>query len=299
MATNSKPSAAALRAAAAQAEEQESGKRTNTALWRVFAFLLWALAGIAMYCPQIGELELPFGACRMLFLDCVTECIVDIVVAGVLCLIAAYLWKKANHIHPTESHNKIVQIVWNQLGVVMAGIIFAPLAYIIIKKSDKLDEKTRNTVLGVLTAVFLGTAAGSADYHPVTQDEVNEVLSEAQGEGFNTGDVCWTKYGKSYHFSNECKTLARSKAENISHGSLEEALNANRHDACDFCAKSDAAKQNALKEAKGAVKEAASEAKEAVKNAADEVKDELSEASKELKAEMEEAAQALQNEVED
>ncbi|MCQ2229465.1 MAG: hypothetical protein MJZ13_06955 [Bacteroidales bacterium] len=295
MATNSKPSAAALRAAAAQAEEQESGKRANTALWRVFAFVLWALAAVAMYCPQIGDMDLPFGACRMLFLDCVTECIIDIVVAGVLCLIAAYLWRKANHIHPTESHNKFVQIVWNQLGVVMAGIIFAPLAYIIIKKSDKLDEKTRNTVLGVLTAVFLGTAAGSADYHPVTQDEVNEVLAEAQGEGFNTGDVCWTKYGKSYHFSNECKTLSRSKKENIMNGTLEEALNSNRHDACDFCAKADAAKQNALKEAKGAVETAVEKAGEAV----EEAKEGLSEASKELKAEMEEAAEALQNEIDD
>lgn len=285
MATSTnKPSAAALRAAAAQAEEQESGKRANTALWRVFAFVLWALAAVAMYCPQIGDLDLPFGACRMLFLDCVTECIIDIVVAGVLCLIGAYLWRKANHIHPTESHNKFVQIVWNQLGVVMAGIIMAPLAYIIIKKSDKLDEKTRNTVLGVLTAVFIGTAAGSADYHPVTQDEVNEVLAEAQGEGFNTGDVCWTKYGKSYHFSNECKSLSRSKPENINHGSLEEALNSNRHDACDFCAKADAAKQNALKETKSAVENAVENVEEAASNA-----------TEELKKEMEEAAEAIQN----
>lgn len=289
MATNQNPesgekkkmSAAALRAAAAQAEEQETGKRANTALWRVFAFVLWALAAVAMYCPQIGDLDLPFGACRMLFLDCVTECIIDIVVAGVLCLIGAYLWRKANHIHPTESHNKFVQIVWNQLGVVMAGIIMAPLAYIIIKKSDKLDEKTRNTVLGVLTAVFIGTAAGSADYHPVTQDEVNEVLAEAQEEGY-TGEAYWTKYGKSYHYNHDCQSLRRSN--NIMNGSLEEALNSNRHDACDFCAKADAAKQNSMKEVKGAVEEVVENVEEAASNA-----------TEELKKEMEEAVDALEN----
>ena len=120
-----KPTSAALKAAVAQLEEEESGKKKNTALWRVLAFVLWALAAVAMYLPQIGDLNLPFGACRMLFLNAVTECIVDIVVAGVLCVVAALLWKKANHIHPTKSHSPFIQFVWNQLGVIMAGVIMA------------------------------------------------------------------------------------------------------------------------------------------------------------------------------
>ena len=230
-----KPTSAALKAAVAQLEEEESGKKKNTALWRVLAFVLWALAAVAMYLPQIGDLNLPFGACRMLFLNAVTECVVDIVVAGVLCVVAALLWKKANHIHPTKSHSPFIQFVWNQLGVIMAGVIMAPLAIIMIVKSDKIEAKTKKIVAAVLAVVFLGAASASADYHPVTQDEVNEILEEADENGY-TGDVYYTKYGKSYHFSLECQSLRNSKQENITACTLEDALAANRTDACDFCA---------------------------------------------------------------
>ena len=46
-----KPSAAALKAALAQMEEQETGKKKNTVLLRVLAFVMWALAIVAMYLP--------------------------------------------------------------------------------------------------------------------------------------------------------------------------------------------------------------------------------------------------------
>ena len=141
-----KPTSATLLAAAAQLEEQETGKKKNTALLRVGAFVLWALAAVAMYLPQIGNWNLPFGAVRMLFMNALTECIVDIVVAGVLVVVAAQLWKKANHIHPTKSHSPVVQFLWNQLGVIMAGIIFAPLAIILIRNNEKLDERTKKIV---------------------------------------------------------------------------------------------------------------------------------------------------------
>ena len=237
-----KPTSAALKAAIAQLEEQETGKKKNTALLRVFAFVLWALAAVAMYLPQIGQLNLPFGAMRMIFLNAIVEAVVDIVVAGVLVVLAAQLWKKANHIHPTKSHSPVIQFIWNQLGVLMAGIIFAPLAIIMILKSDKIEDKTKKIVAAVLAVVFVGAAAGSADYHPVTQDEVNEILAEADENGY-TGDTYWTKYGHSYHFSLECQSLRNSRRENLYSGTLEEALEANRTDPCDFCAGGRLAKQ--------------------------------------------------------
>ncbi|MBQ7432443.1 MAG: hypothetical protein IJV50_03140 [Lachnospiraceae bacterium] len=232
-----KPTSAALKAAVAQLEEEETGKKKNTVLLRVLAFVLWILAAAAMYLPQIGNLNLPFGACRMLFLNCVVECVVDIIVAGVLCVIAALLWKKANHIHPTKSHNKIVQLLWNQLGIIMAGIIMAPLAIVMIIKNDQIEEKTKRIVAAVLAVVFLAAAAGSADYHPVTQDEVDAIIEEADEEGY-TGDAYWTKYGRCYHFSLECQALRHSDKGNIYSGTLEEALEANRTNPCSFCVKS-------------------------------------------------------------
>ena len=243
-----KPTSAALHAAIAQLEEQETGQKKNTALLRVGAFVLWALAAVAMYMPQIGQLNLPFGAVRMLFLGAQTACIVDIIVAGVLVVLAAQLWKKANHIHPTTLHNPFLQFCWNQLGVLMAGLIFAPLAIIMITKSDKIDERMKKIVSVVLAVVFLAAAGASADYHPVTQDQVNEILEEADENGY-TGDAYWTKYGHSYHFSLECQALRNSKRENIYSGTLQEALDANRTDPCDFCAEGALAKQAAQAEA--------------------------------------------------
>ena len=263
-----KPTSAALHAAIAQLEEEETGQKKNTVWLRVGAFVLWALAAVAMYMPQIGQMNLPFGAVRMLFLGAQTECIVDIVVAGVLVVLAAQLWKKANHIHPVKSHSPVVQFIWNQLGVLMAGLIFAPLAIIMITKSDKIDERMKKIVSVVLAVVFLAAAAGSADYHPVTQDQVNEILEQADEDGY-TGDAYWTKYGHSYHFSLECQALRNSTRENIYSGTLQEALDANRTDPCDFCANGHLEKvgteaaQSALEQAEEAVEESSEELEKA------------------------------------
>ncbi len=234
-AAKKKPTAAELKAAAAQLEEQETGKKKNTVLLRVAAFVLWALAAVAMYLPQIGELNLPFGAVRMLFMNNATECIIDLVVAGVLCVIAARLWVAANHIHPTKLHNPFLQFLWNQLGVIMAGVIFAPLAIILITKSDKIDEKTKKLVAAVLAVVFIGASAASADYHPVTQDAVNEILQEAEENGWSSEDlVFFTKYGYKYHYYQDCQALKNSNT--VSEGALGDVVSGHHTDVCSFCA---------------------------------------------------------------
>lgn len=228
---------AELKTALAQLEEKESGKRKNTVIYRIIAFILWALAAVAMFCPQISDSldNLPFGAVRMLFLDNVLECVIDIVVAGILCVIAARLWIKANHIHPTKSHNKFVQFVWNQLGVIMAGIIFAPLAVVLIVNRKDIPQKTKTIVAAVLALVFVGASAGSADYHPVTQDGVNEIIQEAEEYGYTGGDVWWTKYGHCYHIYKDCQSLRHSTDFNS--GEIQEACDANRVRLCEFCKK--------------------------------------------------------------
>ena len=230
-----KPTAAELKAAAAQLEEKETGERKNTAILRVGAIVLWILAAVAMYLPQIGGGNLPFGAVRMLFMEKLTECIVDIVVAGVLVVLAAQLWKRANHIHPTKSHSPVVQFIWNQLGVIMAGVIFAPLAIIMITKSDKIDERMKKIVSVVLAVVFLAASAASADYHPVTQDAVDEILEEAEENGWTSEDlVYFTKYGYAYHYYEDCQALKNSNT--VTSGELGEAVEGHHTDLCSFCA---------------------------------------------------------------
>ncbi|MBR3381996.1 MAG: hypothetical protein IKG85_03020 [Clostridia bacterium] len=258
-----KASKAALQAALAQLEEQETGKKKNTVIFRILAFVCWILAAAAMYLPYIG-LNLPFGAVRILFLDSSNwlPVIIDIIVAGVLCVVGARLWVHANHIHPTKSHNKVVQFIWNQLGVIMAGIIFAPLAIILIANRKDLPQKTKAIVAAVLALVFVGASAGSADYHPVTQDEVDSVVQqltdEAEGYGFTDGDgVRWTKYGNCYHIFSDCQSIKNSNPDNCTDGTIEQAVEANRARLCSFCIKRYAeAKENGEEPAKIELSEA-------------------------------------------
>ena len=213
-----KPSAAALKAALAQMEEQETGKKKNTVLWRVLAFVMWALAIVAMYLPQIGNLELPFGAMRMLVLKNYTPMIIDIVVAVALCIGAALLWKKANHIHPVKSHNKIVQFIWNQLGLIMAFLIFFVIGLVLILRNDKLDAKTKKIAIAALAAITLLVGGVSADYHPVTQDEVDKVTQEYNIDTQDPDGCFWTTYGRKYHLYSDCQALANTTAENLQIG---------------------------------------------------------------------------------
>ena len=238
-----KPSAAALKAALAQMEEQETGKKKNTALWRVLAFVMWALAIVAMYLPQIGNLELPFGAMRMLVLKNYTPMIIDIVVAVALCIGAALLWKKANHIHPVKSHNKIVQFIWNQLGLIMAFLIFFVIGLVLILKNDKLDAKTKKIAIAALALITLLVGGVSADYHPVTQDEVDKVTQEYNIDTQDPDGCYWTTYGKKYHLFDDCQALSNTSAENLHHTSLQEAWENNRGELCSFCAKRAAANE--------------------------------------------------------
>ena len=236
-----KNSKAVLQAALAQLEEEETGKKKNTVIFRILAFVCWALAAVAMYLPDIG-LNLPFGAVRVLFLNNITACVIDIIVAGILCVVGARLWVYANHIHPTKSHSPFVQFVWNQLGIIMAGIILAPLAIILIANRKDLPQKTKTIVAAVLALVFVGASAGSADYHPITQDQVDGVVQqlteEAEGYGFTDGDgVRWTKYGNCYHIFSDCQSIVHSNPDNCTDGTIEEAVESNRARLCTFCIK--------------------------------------------------------------
>lgn len=236
-----KPSAAALKAALAQAEERETGKKKNTVLWRVLAFVMWALAIVAMYLPQIGDLELPFGALRMLVLKNYLPMIIDIVVAVALCIGAALLWKKANHVHPVKSHNKIVQFIWNQLGLIMAFLIFFVIGLILILKNDKLEAKTKKLAILVLAIITLIVGGVSADYHPVTQDEVDKITNDYHLDTTDPEGCYWTTYGRKYHlYGNDedgCPALRNTTDENLHHTSLQEAWENNRGELCSFCAK--------------------------------------------------------------
>ena len=238
-----KPTAAALQAALAQLEEQETGKKKNTVLLRVLAAVMWVLAIIAMYLPQIGNAELPFGAIRMLVLKNYAVMIIDMIVAIALCIGAALLWKKANHIHPIKSHNKVLQFIWNQLGLLMAFIIFFIIGLILILRDEKLDVKTKRIAILVLAVITLIVGGVSADYHPVTQDEVDTVMNEYHIDTEDPDGCYWTTYGRKYHLYADCQALSNTTEDNLHQTSLQEAWDNNRGDLCSFCARRAAANE--------------------------------------------------------
>lgn len=59
--------------------------------------------------------------------------------------------------------------------------------------------------------------------------------TEAQNEASKTNTYYWTPGGKSYHASEDCTTLKRSKT--ILSGTLDEARGAGKNDPCNVCVK--------------------------------------------------------------
>ena len=156
----------------------------------------------------------------------------------ILCIVAAQLWKKSNRIRPCLSNSALVRTLWHQLGVIMALICLIPLGIFLLLKTKNLNPKVRTILLVAFAALLVGATTASVDYQQPSKEEVAQLQAEAEAEAAAAGIdmVYWTKYGKSYHFDRNCRSLARSNPENIGEGSLDDAFDHNRWDPCNFCA---------------------------------------------------------------
>lgn len=162
--------------------------------------------------------------------------ILFIVLDLALAIIAAQLWKKANHISPPSEKNKFLFYLVSELGVIMAAICFIPLI-ILLLKSDKLDKKTKVIATVVALVAMLITGAASADYHPISAEQKEE--AEQQLEGV---DVYWTPGGHKYHLKVDsgeeakdgCPYLRRSSTVIV--GNVDEAIESGKTSLCSYCA---------------------------------------------------------------
>ena len=205
---------------------------------RIGAIILWVLALAA----EVGAFFAFSYAMRnqaLTFADIEMQLLVGaLVLDAIFCIVAAQLWKKANHIRPNLSDSKLVRTLWHQLGVIMVLVCFLPIGIFLLAKSDKLNKKTKTILLALLAALFVGAGAASVDYHQPTEAQVQQMQEEAQAEA--VGEVYWTKFGKSYHFDRNCpyikdKTPA-AEGGTLYAGTLDDAFAANRWDPCDTCA---------------------------------------------------------------
>jgi len=161
-----------------------------------------------------------------------------LVLDAIFCIIAAQLWKKANHIRPNLSDSKLVRTLWHQLGVIMVLVCFLPIGIFLLAKSDKLNKKTKTILIAILAALLVGAGTASVDFQQPSEEQVQQMQQEAQAEA--VGEVYWTRFGKSYHFDRNCPYIAdktpASEGGTLYAGSLDDAFAANRWDPCDTCA---------------------------------------------------------------
>ncbi len=152
------------------------------------------------------------------------------------CILAAQLWKKANHIHPmSEKRGKFLFYLWNELGVVMVCICFIPLI-ILLLKNKKLDGKMKIIVTIVAVVAMLIAGVTSWDPHPISYEQ--QLAAEQQ----ITTNVCWTQFGHKYHLKwaeegeeGECCPYVK-KSSTIYVGSVTEAIESGRTAICSYCA---------------------------------------------------------------
>ena len=200
---------------------------------RIGAVVLWVLAIVCEVFAIMALMQYfvpPFHMSMLLFL------IIMIVLDMAFVILAAQLWKKANHIKPmSEKRGKFLFYVWNELGVIMACVCFIPLIILLLKNKN-LDKKTKIIAVIVAIVALLISGAASADYNPISAEQKEEAESQ-----LSDVTVYWTEFGHKYHlkFSDsgedgECCTYLKGKVPY--EGSVTQAIELGRTAICSYCA---------------------------------------------------------------
>jgi len=212
----------------------EGGKKTvkeaapvgNATGLRIGAVVLWLVA-IAF---EVVALFIFNGKINWTFMPGLYQIIIALVLDLVCVIVGAQLWKKANHIKPASEKNKFLFWLWNNMGLIACAVAFIPFVILALtnKNADK-KTKTIATVVAIIALLIGGLA--SYDYNPVSEEQ-----QQAAIEAINT-DVYWSPFGKVYHTHEDCQSL--NQTEELTVGTVEQAIAANRTRLCAFCAKKD------------------------------------------------------------
>lgn len=230
-----KKTAKVVKEAAEPVEKEQNvvrpGKETggSSVGLRIGAIVLWL---VAIGCEVLGIMALLKNFVIRFTHNGNTNMVITLIIFIVLDLIfaivAAQLWKKANHKNPPSKKNKFTFYLISELGVIMACVCFIPLIVILIK-NDKLDKKSKTIVTVIAAAALLITGLASADYNPISAEEKQEA------EQVITGEVFWTTFGHKYHLDQDCQAIVNSNT--VYAGPVAEAIESGRTAICSFCAK--------------------------------------------------------------
>lgn len=198
----------------------------NTVGLRAGAIILWVLA-LGM---EVVALLIFNGTFALNFMPSLTQIIVALVIDLIFVIIGSQLWKKANHIKPASEKNKLTFWLWNNMGVIVCAIAFIP--FVILALTDKkADKKTKAIATVVAIIALLIGGLFSYDFNPVSEEE-QQAAMEAISD-----DVYWSPFGKVYHTHEDCHALNRS--DELTYGTVEQAIAAGRTRLCSFCADND------------------------------------------------------------
>ena len=145
-------------------------------------------------------------------------------------IIGSQFWKKANDVDPASEKNKVKFFLWNQMGLIVSVLAFAPLILVLLKNKD-LDKKTKKIVTACAAVALVIAGLFGIDYNPISEEE-REAMEETI-----TDDVYYTTFGKKYHTHEDCQALSNSAT--VYYGPISDALDAGRTEKCKFCAERD------------------------------------------------------------
>ena len=206
---------------------QQAAPVGNAKGLRIGAVILWVAAIIFEVLTVLvvaGKIQLPF-------MSQMVQMIVFLVLDLACVVIGAQLWKKANHIDPVSEANPTKFWLWNNMGMIVCAIAFVPFIILLLtnKNADK-NTKLVGTVVAVI-AIAIGMLMGH-DFNPVSLEDKQEAVAV-----FGDSNVYWTRFGKCYHTHDDCQSF--SQTEQLTMGTVEQAIAANRTKLCSFCAKRD------------------------------------------------------------
>ena len=161
--------------------------------------------------------------------------IIFLVLDLIFLIIGSQLWKKANHLDPCSRENKFRFFIQNQLGAIVAILCFVPFIIVIFaSKNSKLNTKEKWIAAAVAIVALLIGVFSSIDYHPVSQEDVDQAISLDQAQ------VYVTAFGHCFHLDENCQSL-HNTGELIAIEAGEETTTAAReatrqgYRLCKFC----------------------------------------------------------------
>ena len=193
---------------------------------RIVAIILWVVA-LAMEVLAV----LVLNGKGVHFMSQLAQLIIALVLDLACVIIGSQFWKQANHIDPASEANKVKFWLWNNMGVIVCTVAFVPVIILMLANKE-LDKKTKAiaTVVAIIALLIGGVC--SYDFNPISEEQLDAAVEALGGD-----QVYWAPFGHVYHTHDDCQSLSQS--EQLTVGTVEQAIAANRTRLCAFCAKQD------------------------------------------------------------